>query len=227
MQKVVVLFSAGQDSTTCLVKAIKDYGRENVTCISFNYGQRHLVELAMGLRIKDLLQVQGVTFETGILAQIGDSALLAGNDDEVGKPHRLNKDLPSSFVPNRNAFFLTVAHAYAQKIGAAVIVTGVCQTDYSGYPDCRLSFIREIESTLNSGSAASINILTPLMHLDKADTFKLADDLGCLDIVLNYSHTCYNGNHEDKHDWGYGCNDCPACKLRKAGYEEYIKRATT
>ena len=137
--KAVVIFSAGQDSTTCLVKALQDY--DEVECVSFDYGQQHSVELDRGKVICDKLGVKQIIFTTDILTQIGDSALLSINTDEVGKPHRKNKDLPSSFVPNRNAFFITVSHAYAQKINADILVTGVCETDFSGYPDCRLAFI--------------------------------------------------------------------------------------
>ncbi len=220
--KAVVIFSGGQDSTTCLVKALQDY--DEVECVSFDYGQQHSVELRRGKAICERLGVKQTVFTTDILTQIGDSALLASNEDEVGKPHRKNKDLPSSFVPNRNAFFITMSHAYAQKINAQVLVTGVCETDYSGYPDCRLAFIKKIEDTLNSGSTSDIEIVTPLMHLDKADTFKLAEDVGALGIVLEDSHTCYNGDHETNHPWGYGCGKCPACELREAGYNEYLKR---
>ncbi len=220
--KALVIFSAGQDSTTCLVKALQDY--EEVECVSFDYGQQHSVELERGKIICEKLGIKQTIFTTDILTQIGDSALLSVNDDEVGKPHSSHADLPSSFVPNRNAFFITMSHAYAQKIDAHILVTGVCETDYSGYPDCRLDFIKKIEDTLNSGSSSDIKIVTPLMHLDKADTFKLAEDIGALGLVLEDSHTCYVGNHEDKHDWGYGCGECPACELREAGYNEYLKR---
>jgi 7-cyano-7-deazaguanine synthase len=131
--------------------------------------------------------------------------------------------LPSSFVPNRNQLFITLAHSYAQKIGAETLVTGVCQTDYSGYPDCRQEFIFDIQKATNLGSDSKIVIRTPLMHLTKAETFELAKKENCLNDVLEHSHTCYNGNRDKLHSWGYGCDDCPACELRKKGYNEFNK----
>ena len=133
------------------------------------------------------------------------------------------KGLPASFVPNRNQLFLTLAHSYAQRVGASYLVTGVCETDYSGYPDCRLEFIKSLEHTTNLGSAEGIKILTPLMNLDKADTFRLAQLLGGLDTVIDDTITCYNGD-KTMHDWGMGCDNCPSCELRKKGFNEFIER---
>ena len=152
---------------------------------------------------------------------LNDSALLANNGDSVNEQHKSNADLPASFVPGRNALFLTIAHAYAQKHGALNIVGGMCQTDYSGYPDCRAEFITSLENALNLGYETSISIQAPLMYLDKVATFALADIHGVLDVVLEHSHTCYNGDRSIRHEWGYGCGECPACKLRAKGWERY------
>jgi 7-cyano-7-deazaguanine synthase len=129
--------------------------------------------------------------------------------------------LPASFVPNRNAIFFTLAHAFAQKQGIEHIIIGVNQTDYSGYPDCREPFVKALELALNLGSEATIIFHYPLMHLTKAQTFELSKVEGVLDLVIDESHTCYNGVHTHKHAWGYGCGECPACVLRKQGFEEY------
>lgn len=218
MKRCLVLLSGGQDSVTCLGLALKEY--DHVTAIAFDYGQRHKVELdgarlicvAFGIH----LEVMGIP----ALAQINDSALLDTTRD-VTEPHPSNADLPASFVPNRNAMFLTIAHAYAQKIGAYTVIAGMCQTDYSGYPDCRESFVKQLRDALNQGYLTTIEFETPLMHLDKAATFQLADDIGFLDQVLELSHTCYLGDRTEMHDWGYGCGECPACILRRNGYEAF------
>jgi len=150
-----------------------------------------------------------------------DSALTSNGD--VNKKHDRLKDLPASFVPNRNAMFITIAHALAQKIETNTLVTGVCETDFSGYPDCRADFVAQIQDALNSGSDCSIYIHTPLMYLNKAEIFKMAKDFSILADVLKLSHTCYNGDRTKRHPWGYGCNDCAACKLRRQGYEQYLQ----
>lgn len=126
-------------------------------------------------------------------------------------------------MPNRNALFLTTAHAYAQKVEADSLITGVCETDYSGYPDCRDEFIRSLEETLNLGYQTNIKIHTPLMWLNKAETFALAKAVDFLTVVLEDSHTCYNGDHNTSFVWGYGCGECPACKLRANGFEAFIQ----
>jgi len=218
--KAVVVFSGGQDSTTCLAWALEKY--DEVRTITFNYGQKHLIELVQASNIRTIWGVKGDVFKTDILTQLGDSALVTGGDVEQEHSHK--KGLPASYVPNRNAFMLTVAHAYAQKVGAEAVVTGVCETDYSGYPDCRLGFIEALELALNRGSESNIKFETPLMKLSKADTFALAEDLGALDIVIDESHTCYNGDRDKTHAWGHGCGECPACKLRAAGWEEFVGR---
>lgn len=215
--KAVVIFSGGQDSTTCLYWALGKY--DVVEAITFNYGQKHSVELDCSQQICLVECVKQTIIDISFLNTIVESALTSNGD--VNKIN--GKGLPASFVPNRNQLFITLAHAYAQKIGADTLVTGVCETDFSGYPDCRNEFIENIAKATNLGSASDIVIETPLMWLNKAQTFQLAKDLGCLDKVLEYSHTCYNGDHTHKHDWGYGCGECPACKLRKEGYEKALE----
>lgn len=214
--KAVVIFSGGQDSTTCLYWALNRY--EEVEAITFNYGQKHSVELHQAKIICEREDVKLTTIDISFLDTLVESALTSNGD--VNQTNA--KGLPASFVPNRNQLFITLAHAYAQKIGAKTLVTGVCQTDYSGYPDCRAVFIDAITKATNLGSEEDIKIETPLMWLTKAETFKLAEDEGCLNQVINLSHTCYNGNRDLVHAWGRGCGECPACKLRKKGYEEFL-----
>ena len=215
--KCLVVFSGGQDSTTVLGWALKEFA--SVEAISFAYGQKHGKEIAFGQAICEKLGVKQTIINMESFGLVADSALITHGDVNV----KNKKGLPSSFVPNRNQMFITLAHAYAQKIGADSLALGVCQTDYSGYPDCRIDFIRAIETATNLGSDESIKIYTPLMYLTKAKTFELAEELGILEIVITLSHTCYNGNHHTLHEWGYGCGECPACKLREKGYAEYCE----
>lgn len=222
MSKALVIFSGGQDSTTCLGYAKKKY--DEVVAISFKYGQKHSVELEQARKIADKLNVELHEIDISFFGQLVDSALT--HNGNMNEQHKTHKDLPASWVPNRNALFITISHAFAQKIGADVLVTGVCDSDYSGYPDCRHEFIESIQKTLSLASETNIKIDTPLMKLSKAETFKLAEDCGILDIVINDSHTCYNGDRKHKHEWGYGCGNCPSCRLREKGYNEFkeIKR---
>lgn len=212
--KVVVIFSGGQDSTTCLYWALRRY--DIVEAITFNYGQKHSVELECAKKICEKTGVKQTMIDISFLGTLVESALTSNGD-----VNELNdKGLPASFVPNRNQLFITLAHAYAQKIGAKTLVTGTCETDFSGYPDCRRVFIDAISLASNLGSDEKIIIKTPLMYLDKAETFELAKNEGCLKEVIELSHTCYNGTRDVLHEWGYGCNECPACELRKKGYLE-------
>lgn len=216
--KAVVIFSGGQDSTTCLYWALHKY--EEVEAITFAYGQKHSIEVEQSKVICEMERVKQTIVDISFLNTLVDSALTSNGDvNQINE-----KGLPASFVPNRNQLFITLAHAYAQKINFDVLVTGVCQTDYSGYPDCRQDFINLISATSNAGSQSNIIIETPLMYLTKAETFQLADDLGYIYEVCEHSHTCYNGNRTNRHGWGYGCGECPACELRKKGYFEYAKR---
>ena len=217
---VVVVLSGGQDSTTCLGLALKLY--DHVTAVAFSYGQKHAVELQCASRICRKFGVPLHVFEIPALRSLGNSALVSGSEQtDVNEQHSQNANLPASFVPNRNALFLTTAHALAQKVGAHFVMTGVCETDYSGYPDCRQGFVNRLQSALNVGYETDIEFVTPLMHLTKAETFELAEKVGILETVIKDTHTCYNGDHSTSHDWGYGCGQCPACNLREAGYKEY------
>jgi len=216
----LVVLSGGQDSVTCLGFALESY--DNVVAVGFNYGQRHLVELRQANYICDLLQVPFAIFDLPMLGQLGDSALVTSGD--VSSTHRLNSDLPNSFVPGRNAMLLCSAYAYALKIQADTIITGTCQTDYSGYPDCRDDFVKQLNLALDTGYLSSIRIVTPLMFLTKAAIFQVAYEMNFLDIVVKHSHTCYLGDRTKFHYWGYGCGECPACKLRKAGFDEFAER---
>ncbi|MGE4319143.1 MAG: 7-cyano-7-deazaguanine synthase QueC [Deferribacterales bacterium] len=214
----LVIFSGGQDSTTCLGWALDRFDR--VHTISFGYGQNHSVELIQAGIIAEKMNVSSKIVDISFFAGMVDSALTSGAD--VNGAHPRLKNLPASYVPNRNALFITLSHAYAQLLGCDNLVTGVCETDYSGYPDCRSGFVSLMEESLNTGSECDIKIHTPLMHLNKAQTFKLAKDCGVLETVLEDSHTCYEGDRKHRHKWGYGCGRCPACRLRMKGYIEYM-----
>ena len=224
-ESAVVVLSGGQDSVTCLGLALSKYKR--VYAIGFNYNQKHEIELAQAAKICKFHEVPFVVMSIPMLAELGDSALIKDTEyKDVSAAHHANAELPASFVPNRNALFLTTAHAYAQKVGAKHLYTGVCETDYSGYPDCRREFINKLEEALNTGYLTDIRIHTPLMRLNKAQTFKLAEDVGFLETVVLDSHTCYNGDRTNVHDWGAGCGKCPACELRAKGYEEFLETKT-
>lgn len=223
MKTALVVLSGGQDSVTCLGVAMAE--NDLVHCISFKYGQKHEVELECARKVCNEFGISLKVVDLGFLSEMVTSALTS--DGDVNQPHEYKPGLPASFVPNRNALFLTVAHAYAQEVGATTIYTGVCQTDYSGYPDCRDQFIQALQFTLNQGAEAEIKIETPLMYLTKAETFQLADDCGVLDTIIEDTHTCYNGDRDYLHDWGYGCTFCSACKLRKKGWEEFTDAANS
>lgn len=216
--KALVVLSGGQDSVTCLAWALHTF--EEVEAITFAYGQRHNVELKCATAVCREMGVPHKVVDMSFFGEMSHSALTGAGS--VKESHDFNDDLPASFVPNRNAMFTTAAHAWAQTINAQHLVLGVCQTDYSGYPDCREEFIGKIQDALNSGAARQVGIFTPLMHLTKAETFLLTDELGALETVIEMSHTCYEGDRSVRHAWGYGCGDCPACELRRKGYEEYV-----
>lgn len=220
----LVILSGGQDSVTCLGLALHTYAK--VSAISFNYNQRHAVELTQAAQLCSRYQVPHKLVNLGpLLSSLVTSALTGVG--EVGQPHAYKPGLPSSFVPGRNALFLTLAHAHAQEIKANLLMTGVCQTDYSGYPDCRQQFVYALQEALNIGYETDIHISTPMMYLTKAETFALADELGWLNEVLLHSRTCYKGVEDHMHPWGFGCGECPACVLRKAGWFEYdLAKAT-
>ena len=218
MRSALVVFSGGQDSTTCLGWAKNRF--DYVETITFDYGQKHRIEIAQARKLAALLGVKNTLLSIDAFSQLNDSALIDGTKD-ISAHHSTHTNLPASFVPNRNAIFFTLAPAFAQKQGIEHIIIGVNQTDYSGYPDCREPFVKALELALNLGSEANVTFHYPLMHLTKAQTFELSKEEGVLDLVINESHTCYNGDHVHKYAWGYGCSECPACLLRKQGWEAY------
>lgn len=209
--KAVVVFSGGQDSTTCLFWAKERY--EEVVAVTFDYGQRHRLEIDCAKEITKELGIAHHMLDMSLLNQLAPNALTRGNIPvEDGE----NGELPSTFVPGRNLLFLSFAGVLAKQIGAKHIVTGVCETDFSGYPDCRDIFIKSLNVTLNLSMDDTFIIETPLMWLNKAQTWELADQLGALEFVREKTLTCYNGIKAD------GCGECPACKLRKRGLDEYL-----
>jgi len=216
--RALVCLSGGQDSATCLLQAIQEYGRQNTYAVSFNYGQIHAVELDCARRIARLLELAGHTvLDLPALKQLGDSALLTGADMNASKD-----GLPASFVPGRNIIFLSQAAALAYKLDCGMLVAGVSEADYSGYPDCREQTIRLLEQALNAGMETDLKIVTPLLHKTKAEVWQLAAQYpDGLELIRKHTHTCYNGDRTIKQDWGYGCGDCPACRLRKNGYEKF------
>lgn len=213
----VVVLSGGQDSVTCLMLA--QMLHKKVRAIHFKYGQRHAIETEAARDICKKVNVELTEIDVPFFYENISSALVDNSD--IDKQHAYKPNLPASFVPGRNALFLTIAHAFAQEHKIDVIYTGVCQTDYSGYPDCRATFIKLLEHTLNEGYETRIKIKTPLMYINKADTFALAKALNFLDIIIDKSVTCYNGN-QDINPWGKGCGECPACNLRRKGYNNFI-----
>lgn len=223
----LVLFSGGQDSATCLAWALDRFGR--VETIGFAYGQTHQVEMDARLRVRGAMRSIRTEWEDRLgddqivdlsgYGAIAESALTADRAIEIGET-----GLPTTFVPGRNLVFLSVASALAWRRGIDVLVGGMCETDYSGYPDCRRETIDAQERALTLGLDTPLRIETPLMYLSKAQTWELADRLGgqaLVDLVLEETHTCYRGDRTHRHDWGYGCGSCPACELRAKGWREW------
>jgi len=227
MSAALVLFSAGQDSATCLAWALSQFDR--VETIGFAYGQRHAVELSqrpvLRAKIAALRPEWGERVGKDVLVDLAGYGALAESALTGDRAIEMTASgLPSTFVPGRNLVFLSVASAHAYRRGAATLVGGMCETDYSGYPDCRRETIDAMELALGLGLAAPLKIATPLMHLTKAQTWELARDLGgaaLVDAILEHSHTCYEGDRSQRHDWGYGCGACPACDLRAKGWREF------
>jgi 7-cyano-7-deazaguanine synthase len=227
--KVVVLHSGGQDSSTCLAWAIRMWGKEDVLPVIFDYGQRHRIELEAASRVCSAYGVSNqylIKFEA--FEQLGAAALTASDIDVsadatgTGNVYAEKHGLPSTFVPGRNMLFFTLAAAYGAPLGATDLVTGVCEADDAGYPDCRAVFVESAEEALrNALDESSLNIYAPLLKRSKAETFKWAQELGVLDVIIEESHTCYMGDHHHWHDWGYGCGVCPACKEREKGWKEF------
>ncbi len=220
----LVLFSGGQDSTACLAWALERYAR--VETVGFAYGQRHAVELACREPVRDGLAAlhdwrarlgpDHLIDLTASMAALGATALTS--DAAIALTA---EGLPSTFVPGRNLLFLTYAAALATRRDLRRIVGGMCETDFSGYPDCRDDTIKAMQVALNLGLQRRLVLETPLMWLDKADTWALADRLGVLEVTVERTHTCYLGDRAHRHAWGYGCGACPACELRAAGWARW------
>ncbi|PIT19933.1 7-cyano-7-deazaguanine synthase QueC [Snodgrassella communis] len=209
--EALVIFSGGQDSTTCLLQAIATYGRENVQTITFQYGQRHAIELEKARWIAQDLGVAQTVIDLSLLQSITHNALM----DEQQVVEAPTAGLPNTFVDGRNALFLLYAAIFAKGKGIHDVIAGVCETDFSGYPDCRNVFVQSMNVTLNLAMDYEFRLITPLMYLDKAQTWSLADELGYLDYVREHTHTCYNGVEG-------GCGECPSCVLRERGLQTYL-----
>ena len=231
----LVLFSGGQDSTTCLAQALSKY--ERVETVAFDYGQRHIVELEARLNVLRELKLQFPQWahklgedhllDLAVLGQVSDTSLTR---DVAFKME--SSGLPNTFVPGRNLLFLTLAAALAYRRDLQVLVTGVCETDFSGYPDCRDDTMKAMQLALSLGMDKRFLIDTPLMWIDKAATWALARSLGeqsgrsdggqvLVELIIEHTHTCYLGDRLHRHAWGYGCGSCPACELRARGYVGY------
>jgi 7-cyano-7-deazaguanine synthase len=228
----LVLFSGGQDSTTCLAQALSKY--ERVETVAFDYRQRHHVELQARLTVLEQIRTgfpawagrlgEDHLLDLAVLGQVSETSLtrdMAFQMEQTG--------LPNTFVPGRNLLFLTLAAALAYRRDLQVIVTGVCETDFSGYPDCRDDTMKAMQLALSLGMDRRFLIDTPLMWIDKAATWQLAEDLGgqpLVDLIVEHTHTCYLGDRTHRHAWGYGCAKCPACELRARGFERYRPAGT-
>jgi len=223
----LVLFSGGQDSTTCLAWALERYPK--VETIGFDYGQRHAIELTVRPTLLQKMRTLSADWNTrlgddhmidlSLLSQVSDTALT--RDVEITMQEN---GLPNTFVPGRNLLFMTVAATVAYRRGLDVLVGGMCETDFSGYPDCRDDTMKALQVALNLGMATRLKVETPLMWIDKAQTWQLADELGgrpLVDLIRADTHTCYLGERGMLHDWGYGCGSCPACELRARGYRKF------
>lgn len=223
----LVLFSGGQDSTTCLAQALSRY--ERVETIAFDYGQRHSVELTARLEVLAQLRRQFPAWapklgedhvlDLAVLGQVSETSLTRETAFKME-----SSGLPNTFVPGRNLLFLTLAAALAYRRDLQVMVTGVCETDFSGYPDCRDDTMKAMQLALSLGMDKRFLIDTPLMWIDKADTWRMAEALGgdaLVDLIIEHTHTCYLGDREHRHAWGYGCGTCPACELRARGFERF------
>jgi 7-cyano-7-deazaguanine synthase len=223
----LVLFSGGQDSTTCLAQALSKY--ERVETVGFDYGQRHSVELQARQVVLQQLRAQFPQWagklgedhllDLAVLGQVSDTSLTRDTAFSME-----SSGLPNTFVPGRNLLFLTLAAALAYRRGLQVLVTGVCETDFSGYPDCRDDTMKAMQLALSLGMDKRFLIETPLMWIDKAATWALAESLGgpaLVELIIEHTHTCYLGDRQHRQAWGYGCGSCPACELRARGHAAY------
>ncbi|HEY0224511.1 MAG TPA: 7-cyano-7-deazaguanine synthase QueC [Pseudolabrys sp.] len=224
----LVLFSGGQDSTVCLAWALERFAR--VETVGFDYSQRHAVELSVRARLRAGLSALRPAWKSRLgddhmvkldaIAAMSDTALTRETAIEIAET-----GLPTTFVPGRNLIFFCFAGALAYRRGARHLIAGMCETDYSGYPDCRNDTVEAMQAALNLGLGKDIVIHTPLMWIDKAATFAMAEEIGgasLLDLVVEDTHSCYLGDRSLRHDWGYGCGDCPACQLRSRGFTKFI-----
>ena len=227
-RKALVLFSGGQDSATCLAWALERFSV--VETIGFKYGQRHAVELDCRTPLLDKLRAQSPAWasrlgadhllDVSVLAEISDTALTDDRNIEMSA-----NGLPNTFVPGRNLLFFTLAGALAYRRGLSVLVGGMCETDYSGYPDCRDNTLKALQVSLSLGMDTPMTVETPLMWVTKAQTWETARQMGgqpLVDLIIEHSHTCYLGDRTQRHRWGYGCGSCPACELRANGYDEFM-----
>jgi 7-cyano-7-deazaguanine synthase len=228
-ETALVLFSGGQDSATCLAWALDRFA--HVETVGFDYGQRHVVELECRGRFIAALRErypqwsrrlgEDHVLDLRLLKSLGDTALTSDSEIAMGA-----NGLPTTFVPGRNLLFLTVAAALAYRRNLRVLVGGMCETDYSGYPDCRDDTLKALQVALSLGMDRRFVIETPLMWVDKAATWKLASSLvgpGFVELIIEHTHSCYLGDRSRRHPWGYGCGTCPACQLRANGYAAYRK----
>lgn len=226
--RALVLFSGGQDSTTCLAWALSRY--EHVETIGFDYGQRHRIELTLRPALLEKMRIFSPEWDQklgmdhmidlSLIAQISDTALTSNAEIAMQK-----NGLPNTFVPGRNLLFMQVAATVAYRRELNVLVGGMCETDFSGYPDCRDDTMKALQVALNLGMATQLKIETPLMWIDKSQTWDLAKTLGgeaLVELIRTETHTCYLGDRGALHDWGYGCGTCPACALRARGYQQYV-----
>jgi len=227
-RRALVLFSGGQDSTVCLAHALDRYA--HVETVGFEYGQRHIVELESRLHVRNELHAKFPQWsdrlgddhllDLSLLANLSDTALTSEREIEMTAG-----GLPNTFVPVRNLLFFTVAASVADRRGLSVLIGGMCETDYSGYPDCRDNTLKSLQVAISLGLDKSMTIETPLMWLDKAATWAMTEELGgetLIELVIEHTHSCYLGDREHRHAWGWGCGLCPSCDLRRKGYDSWL-----
>jgi 7-cyano-7-deazaguanine synthase len=232
-EKALVLFSGGQDSTVCLAWALQRFAQ--VETIGFDYGQRHRVELDLRPRIREAVAALDPAWKQRLsedhlirldaLGKVSETALTRDIAIEIS-----DSGLPTTFVPGRNLIFFTFAGAVAYRRGAKHLVAGMCETDYSGYPDCRDDTVKAVQLALSLGMDRRFALHTPLMWIDKAGTFALAREIGgqgLLDVIVEDTHSCYLGERSRRRDWGYGCGECPACRLRAQGWRKFVEDRKT
>jgi 7-cyano-7-deazaguanine synthase len=229
----LVLFSGGQDSTVCLAWALDRFAR--VETVGFDYGQRHAIELDVRPRLRERMAALNAQLKARLgedhvvaldaLSTISDTALTRESAIEIA-----DSGLPTTFVPGRNLIFFALAGALGYRRGARHIIAGMCETDYSGYPDCRDDTVKAMQVALTLGLDQRVTLHTPLMWIDKAATFALAEELGgaaFLELIVEDTHSCYLGDRAHRNDWGYGCGECPACRLRAQGFATFMNRRKT